>query len=247
MLAPDYDAADAAPVNEQVASSYRGVVEDAPWKNITCTLPFRDLNSSNGYRYCRSAALAPNLDIKTYDAGIMNVITLDGVLDAGWGKLWIQYDVEFKIPQLPEVIPLQTVFVGASDPLTVTQAKPFGLNPSIVQNGVTASVADFANQQDIVFEKDFHGMLTYIVSTATANQFTGNNPVISAGLGATVNETEGPWTIGNNSIQSQGTKMILTSLVTALAGSHIGLKFLNPIAGALSAGAAQLSLTPCGL
>jgi len=100
MMVPDYDAADTEPLTEQIASSFEDVVEDAPWKDITCILPSRRLNSTMPYKTVRTGALANNLDVKTYDSGNMFICAVDGTA-VNWGKVWVEYEVEFIIPQLP--------------------------------------------------------------------------------------------------------------------------------------------------
>lgn len=99
MMVPDYDAADTYPVSEQIASVYKDVAEDAPWKDICCDLPESRLNAIGPSRYIRTGALSANLDVKTYDAGNLFVLTMDGTA-VKWGKIWVQYDVELITPQL---------------------------------------------------------------------------------------------------------------------------------------------------
>lgn len=101
MLVPDYDAADAAPSSEQIASSYRDVVEEVPWTvEFTCELDPQALLEPATRKFIRTGGLAANLDIKTYDGGNLFVCTTDGTAVA-WGKLWVEYDVSFFVPQLP--------------------------------------------------------------------------------------------------------------------------------------------------
>jgi len=99
MMVPDYDAADAAPASEQIASSYEDVSEDAPWKDIACVLRPSAMHSNGPKKFVRSGPLPANLDIKTYDAGNLFVCTTDGSA-VGWGKLWVEYDVTLSVPQL---------------------------------------------------------------------------------------------------------------------------------------------------
>jgi len=99
IMVPDYDAADAAPISEQVASSYEDVVEDAPWKDICCPLKPEALHALGPTKFVRSTVLAANLDIKTYDAGNFFLCTLDGTA-VNWGKLWVEYDITLMTPQL---------------------------------------------------------------------------------------------------------------------------------------------------
>lgn len=99
MIVPDYDAADSAPVSEQIASAYRDVAEDAPWKNVCCELQSQSMNAIGPSRFIRLGALAANQDVKTYDSGNLFVFTMDGTA-VPWGKLWVEYDVELITPQL---------------------------------------------------------------------------------------------------------------------------------------------------
>lgn len=101
MLVPDYDAADAAPSSEQIASSYSDTSEYVPWKEVfCCELDPKALTDAGDRKFVRTGTLAANLDIKTYDGGNLHLCTVDGTA-VSWGKLWVEYDVEFFKPQLP--------------------------------------------------------------------------------------------------------------------------------------------------
>jgi len=50
-------------------------------------------------KFVRTAGLAANLDVKTYDAGTLFVGTIDGTA-VNWGKLWVEYDITLYTPQL---------------------------------------------------------------------------------------------------------------------------------------------------
>jgi len=120
ILAVDYDAADSAPVNEQIASSYYSTQEDAPWKDICVDLDPKRLAED---RYIRTGALSSNLDIKTYDVGNLHVCTIDGTAVA-WSKLWVEYDITLMNPQLPSA---GAAGAGALAGATAqTAAAPFG-------------------------------------------------------------------------------------------------------------------------
>jgi len=130
LLVPDYDAADAAPVSEQVASSYEDVTEDVPWKDQCCTLRPSSLHSIGPKKFVRTGPLAANLDIKTYDAGNLFVATTDGTA-VSWGKLWVEYDVTLYTPQLPPT--------GA--PLLSAQHFPNALNPTPTSANILGTAA----------------------------------------------------------------------------------------------------------
>jgi hypothetical protein len=146
ILAPDYDAADGAPVSEQIASTYTDFIEDAPWKSIVCTLRPDLLHGLGPKRYVRSVPLAANQDIKTYDSGSLFACTTDGTA-VPWGKLYIEYDIELFNPQSNPTGSLADVYqyvTGASP----TTAAPLGAtsassNPllTIAGNVFTAQVS----------------------------------------------------------------------------------------------------------
>jgi hypothetical protein len=96
-LIVDYDAADSAPASEEIASTYYGTIEDAPWKDSCMELDKARLSPE---RFLRSGTLASNLDIKTYDVGNFYLGTSDGTA-VSWSKLWVEYDVTLINPQLP--------------------------------------------------------------------------------------------------------------------------------------------------
>jgi len=100
MLVPDYDAADAAPISEQVASAYEDVSEDVPWKDVECELLPAAMHSLGPRKFIRTGPLAANEDVKTYDVGNLFVCTVDGTA-VKWSKLWVEYDVTLFTPQLP--------------------------------------------------------------------------------------------------------------------------------------------------
>jgi len=96
ILTPDYDAADAAPVTEQIASAYHGTQEDVAWKDNCMIFDQKILGQE---RFIRTGGLAANLDIKTYDIANVFVSTLDGTA-VNWGKLWLEYDITLINQQL---------------------------------------------------------------------------------------------------------------------------------------------------
>jgi len=124
ILTPDYDAADAAPVNEQIASAYHGTQEDVAWKDNCMIFDQKILNSD---RFIRTGGLVANQDIKTYDIANLFVGTLDGTA-VNWGKLWIEYDVTLINQQLNSSGASGSgVLVGGG--ITFASATPFGTIP----------------------------------------------------------------------------------------------------------------------
>lgn len=114
IMSPDYDSSDAAPATEQIMTTYEGTVEDAPWKDNACNLKVNLLSGAGGPRkFVRTGALSPNQDIKLYDVANMFVGTVDGTAVA-WGKLWVEYDVDFFVPCLPPTGALLGASIGTA-------------------------------------------------------------------------------------------------------------------------------------
>lgn len=138
MLAPDYDAADAAPTTEQQMSAYRDVEEEAPWvPEFCCDCNVSAMHPDGRRKFVRTGALGPNLDVKTYDVGNMFVATVDGTA-VGWGKMWLSYDVSLFVPQLPDVV--ADAATGSIDAIATpgqAAATPFG-NQSLSGSGAIA-------------------------------------------------------------------------------------------------------------
>lgn len=98
LMAPDYDAADGPPATESAMAQYQDVIEDAPWKNSICFLSTRD-QAPGTFKYVRDS-IVPLTDIKTYDLANFFIATV-GTDSNTWGKLWVKYDVELRIPAGP--------------------------------------------------------------------------------------------------------------------------------------------------
>lgn len=99
MLAVDFDAADATPVDKQQLMSYHNAVRSAVWAECCYSSDKRDLQKFGVQRYIRNSSLAANLDIKTYDVGNV-ILATQGESDSSViGELYVEYDVELITPQ----------------------------------------------------------------------------------------------------------------------------------------------------
>jgi hypothetical protein len=139
MLIPDYDAADAAPSTEKIASSYEDVAEDSPWKDITCVLRPAAMDTIGPRHFVRIGGVPAGQDIKLFDVAQLFVASVGGTGGASIGKLWVEYDITFFTPQLPPngVECGGATIVGAT---AFTAANPWGTAPVITPLGVTPSV-----------------------------------------------------------------------------------------------------------
>lgn len=177
MLLVDYDSSDMPPVSEQVASSYTGTQEDAPWKDITINLQPSAMGSLGPRKFLRAGANPANTDIKTYDSGTFFVATVDGTA-IPWGKLWVEYDVTFYTPQLIS----NTIFAAAikGSSTSPATANTFG-GPSAVLVGNTNMAVIAGNT--ITFPTPGQYLLSY---GAVAGAIVFNSIAITAAAGNAV-------------------------------------------------------------
>jgi len=231
MLIPDYDAADAAPDTESIASAYRDVQEQAPWvPEFCCQLNVKAMHPDGNRKFVRVGALAANLDIKTYDVGNFFAATTDGTA-VNWGKLWVEYDCELFVPQLQ---PTGAIVISGGKITgngTISSANPLGVTPTTAANasGISTNATSgviLANPGTYLFAVQYTG--TGISGTSGITGGTGvtvtneveedNGADTSAVLVATVTSTvaNGVATITSSSTT---TTACVVKVATAPSGS----------------------------
>jgi len=176
-LVPDYDASASAPASEVIASSFEDVVEDVPWKSLVCDLRPSSMFAMGPKKFVRTAALAANQDIKTYDAGQLFVTTIDGTAVA-WSKLWVEYDITFSTPQLPPNggNTLSSLHITSTTPTTASMLA----NPVIAAGSSSPAPATVALDV-LTFPLPGRYLVTYSATATTSVTQTGA-PTGAAGL-----------------------------------------------------------------
>jgi len=207
MLAPDYDAADAAPASEQIASSYEDVEEDVPWKDVCVELRPAAMYSLGPKKFIRTSALAANQDIKTYDSGNLHVCTVDGTA-VNWSKLWVEYDVTLYTPQVQAGGTVITSNLHVQSLTAPTSASPWGATTSTVAVANSPVNLPIAGGNSLIFNKPGRYLVVYNCVAATsatcAAGFTVSN-------GAALVATYG--TAGVTVVNSGGTQYSTSCLV----------------------------------
>jgi hypothetical protein len=173
VFVPDYDAADPAPANEQIASTFQDVREDAPWKDITIPLRTAEMHQPGMRKYIRTGALAANLDIKTYDSGNLFIFTVDSTAANPWGKLWVEYDVDLFTPQSLSSTPVGISGGTLSGGGAQSGANPIGTTPTLsgLSSFLTVSSGTLTFQktgQYIVGYKGAGSVMSALVQSGTA-------------------------------------------------------------------------------
>lgn len=97
ILSPDYNPVDLPPNTEQQASNTQDAVEDVVWKELDCKLDPSAMFPLGPRKQVRTTNVAG--DMSVYDAGRMFVCTIEEDSADPIGKIWVDYDVEFFVPQ----------------------------------------------------------------------------------------------------------------------------------------------------
>lgn len=125
-MSPDYDSSDPAPTTETQASDNVDTVVDVCWRDICCDLNPRSMMNPGPRKFVRPCAVAG--DIKTFDVGKLFIWSNNEVGTANVGKVWLEYDFEFFVPQnspAPSTTPLYvSALQVASSNQTFTTATP---------------------------------------------------------------------------------------------------------------------------
>jgi len=227
IMAHDPDASDAAPVSEQIMTTYKAVEEDAPWKDICLDVPQVNLHEMNVRKFVRSTALSANQDIKLYDAGSFFVGTVDGTA-VSWGKLWVKYDIDLYTPQLPPagIAGGNGMLVPGGAPIAA--ATPFGSTPvSSGQFALAATATNVVSFSGLTIGAAYD-IRCYVVGTVITAVSTGT------AVGGTLSLQR------NSSLNAAATNGMCSALFTATATS--GSFVLTVTATTVTGGA--LSLFP---
>ena len=128
ILSPNYDASDPQPTTETQAGNNFGAVTDSCWKRVDLPLDPPAMMGLGPRKFVRASAVAG--DVKTFDVGTLAVCVNNGSGAVAFGKLYLDYDFEFFIPQndpSPSTSPLYTSQFVRHAAQTVTTATPVAM------------------------------------------------------------------------------------------------------------------------
>lgn len=218
ILTTDYDAADPAPVSEQIAANYSGACEDAPWKDICQELRPAALHGLGPRKFLRYGSLAAGEDIKTYDSGNFFLCTLDGTA-VPWGKLWVSYDVTFYTPQMVSSTLLSAAY--QIEGTTPTSADPYDSVDGTVVRGGPINIG--VSGAVITFQVPGQYVIDYIAAatTITYTSIGGSSGAVVAfeghvGSGTAAFAQHSIW-----NVSSPGSTVTLTVAITGGISSHL--------------------------
>lgn len=96
----DYDASDAPPSTKQQAEDTDPHCDAMPYQAMALALAPRQMFQLADSKYVRPGGLPGSSDIKTYDAGNLNVLTQNNGGTSAIGELHVRYRVRFEVPVL---------------------------------------------------------------------------------------------------------------------------------------------------
>lgn len=97
ILSPNYDASDPQPTTETQAANNFGTLTDSCWKLGKLIMDVKAMMGLGPRRYVRQSNVAG--DPKTFDIGTLAVCSNNETGTSAIGKLFLDYDFEFFIPQ----------------------------------------------------------------------------------------------------------------------------------------------------
>lgn len=95
IMSIDYDVTDPAPTSELNTSQMEGTIQDACWKRIVLNADVKAMQPESR-KYVRRFNVAG--DQRIYDLGRFYLSTINMAAATAVGKIWINYDVEFFVP-----------------------------------------------------------------------------------------------------------------------------------------------------
>jgi len=220
IYAVDYDASDGTPQSKQTLLTQRTKGDGAPWQDFSMRCDIADLHKFGPQKFMRSTALAPNLDIKTYDVGTLFVATQGFSASVAPGEIWVEYDLELMTPNT-EVLGLsERVQSGGGG---TSNAAPFGNAPTTAGTVLASAVP--ASQQFT-----FNNSGQYLLDLVLAGTALGT-PTFP---GSTTSVPQ----LVNQVINAAGTSGIYEILVNTAAGQNL---FINPNATTISSASLRIA------
>jgi hypothetical protein len=101
IITPEYNANQAPPVSEAGLLNHQGSKSGSPWADMEVILSAANMHGNAFRKYVREGMVIG--DLNSYDAGQLHVAAVSNGGTGVMGKLWLEYEVEFYIPQVDPV------------------------------------------------------------------------------------------------------------------------------------------------
>ena len=103
VLSTEYDSSRGGFKNKQEAENHQYSTSCKPSENLLHIIECANKSTPLTELYVRQGALPPNSDIKTYDFGIMQVVTQGMPTNDTVGEIWCSYEIRLLKPCIPSV------------------------------------------------------------------------------------------------------------------------------------------------
>lgn len=119
VLTPEFNANQTPPTTESGLLNHQGSKSGAPWADLEIILPASNMHGNAYRKYIRDGTVVG--DLNTYDAGQLHVAGVSNGGTGVMGKLWMEYEIEFYVPQVEPatVIPRSVSFWGNTGNQTI--------------------------------------------------------------------------------------------------------------------------------
>lgn len=185
MYAFSPDAADPVPVNKQEMLEYGIKGKSAVWQEFSLPVPMQEALGAR--RYIRSGTLASNLDIKTYDLGLLFVAT-SGVVGSSVnvGELYVEYEVELITPVVQSLAAAQARSLTITAATSISETVLYGTAPTTLGG---LAVVPSTTDATLRFDRVGNYIVTYFFQGT--GLFTAFTPTYSSQVGLVATQGNG--------------------------------------------------------
>jgi len=158
ILAPEFNVTDPLPESKQDLLEYKYATRSAPWENFHLDLRTSDVMNYKEY-YVRNTS-ASSTDLKLSDP-LYIICSVDGISDEinSVGELWVEYDIEFTIPQKINNNSLNSSYFNSISVAGITLGQPCGT--TTVGSEGTGSITFNQPESTFTFPSGFAGIVAY--------------------------------------------------------------------------------------
>jgi len=209
-MAIDYDSAESPPVSEQVMSSYQSFVDGPLWSELICRADPRYCHLNMPYKFVRNFNAEISSEINTFDCGKIYISTADASAVIPAGKIYFEYEFEFKAPSFPaDGAPVQSSgqIQGASGSYGVNECFGYAPNPVTGPDIMTHTTANSMNILHLPIGVQYFRLSFYVSGTGLSSA-TWNN------VNGPSNVYYGYCTFANQTFVATATEIMLDTLVT---------------------------------
>lgn len=236
MLAIDYDPADTAPGSKSELMAMAGAVRTAVWNRVAVVAtpsrrPFEKL-------YIRNGALGPNLDIKTYDYGVLNIAVQGSTSATAIGELYVEYEIELLTPALDAAEDELYAHTANTTSVATNRSSPFATSFAVVGGGLAVSSVSAST---LLFPTAGDFSIWYRITSGTLTSVHSVAPTVAIPVGEGTVVSNVSWSNdGGNSVSGH------VEIAGATAGTELSFNF-TPCCDVMTTSFVDMYIRGCNL